>query len=81
MRPGWHLMLRDLLWRMVGAGWDGRIVQVKEKMGCLWVYIEQDRDDLERMITLARRAVHLHVRGLWSDAAPEQRRQRTDVAL
>ena len=31
----------------------GRIAQVKEKMGCLWVYIDQDRDDLERMITLA----------------------------
>jgi len=53
VRPGWHQMLRDLLWRMTEAGWDGRVIEVKEKMGCLWVYIEQNRDDLEQMITLA----------------------------
>jgi hypothetical protein len=53
VRSGWHPMLRDLLWRMIEAGWDGRIAQVKEKMGCLWVYIDQDRHDLERMVTPA----------------------------
>jgi hypothetical protein len=53
VRPGWHPMLRDLLRRMIEAGWDGRIAQVKEKVGYLRVYIDQDRDDLERMITLA----------------------------
>jgi hypothetical protein len=44
-------MLRDLLRRIDrgGVGW----AQVKEKMGCLWVYIDQDRDDLDRMIMLA----------------------------
>ena len=71
VRPGWHPMLRDLLWRMIEAGWDGRIAQVKQKMGYLLVYIDQDRDGFGADDHACRGAVHLHVRGLWSNAAPE----------
>jgi hypothetical protein len=51
--PGWRPLLNDLLFRLFAAGWDGRIYQVKEKMGHLWVYIDQDRADLWEMIALA----------------------------
>ena len=53
IRPGWWPMLKDLLVRMSIAGWDGRLAQVKQKMGYLWVYIDQDRPDLWKMIELA----------------------------
>jgi hypothetical protein len=51
--PGWRPLLKDLLFRLFAAGWDGRICEVKEKMGHLWVYIDQDRSDLWEMIALA----------------------------
>jgi hypothetical protein len=51
--PGWRPLLKDLLLRMSVVGWDGRIAQVKEKMGCLLVYIDQNSLRLEKMIELA----------------------------
>ena len=50
--PGWRLLLSRLLCKMSAAGWDGHIAQVKEKMGHLWLYIDQDRGDLWDMIEL-----------------------------
>lgn len=38
--PGWRPMLRQLLADMEAAGWQGDLVQIKEKFGELRVYVE-----------------------------------------
>ena len=40
--PGWRPLVAELVVDLVALGWDGRVVQVKQKFGELRFYIAQD---------------------------------------
>ena len=46
---GWHPLLRDIVAQLFAIGWDGQIVQVKEKFGGLRVYIEGN-DEQQKLV-------------------------------
>lgn len=37
--PGWHDILKRLINDLFALGWDGKVLQVKEKFGCLSFYV------------------------------------------
>lgn len=39
VKPGWNRIVSDLLNDLFELGWDGRLFQLKEKFGCLRVYL------------------------------------------
>lgn len=38
---GWHNLIIEAVEKMIAAGWDGKITQIKEKFGTLRFYIGQ----------------------------------------
>lgn len=46
VRPGWGSLLRSLVVDLLVMGWDGSIVQVKEKFGGLRFYINVVESDI-----------------------------------
>ena len=48
--PGWHALIRGTLERMLAAGWDGRLGQIKEKFGGLRIYIDTGNDAVWKII-------------------------------
>ena len=51
--PGWHPIIERLMNDLLKLGWDGRVLQVKEKFGGLRFYIEQTADALHDRINMA----------------------------
>ena len=37
--PGWHDIIKNMFTRLLDAGWDGQLLEIKEKFGRLRVYI------------------------------------------
>jgi hypothetical protein len=52
--PGWHPIIDRLAADLLKLGWDGKVLQVKEKFGGLRFYIEQDMDVLHDRIDAAK---------------------------
>jgi hypothetical protein len=52
--PGWHPIVDRLVADLLKLGWDGKVRQVKEKLGGLRFYIEQTMDALHDRIDTAR---------------------------
>lgn len=51
--PGWSDLLRRLVDDLFAKGWDGRVLQVKEKFGGLRFYINKCADGLDDRISQA----------------------------
>lgn len=50
---GWQPIVRQLFADMLAAGWDGRVIQVKEKWGGLRVYVGGAPDAVHDLIESA----------------------------
>ncbi len=48
--PGWTLLVEDLIRKLIAAGWDRQLCQVKEKFGGLRFYIVRTSDELDRLV-------------------------------
>ena len=48
--PGWYPLVSTLVDDLFAAGWDGEVLQVKEKFGGLRFYISEVREDLSKII-------------------------------
>jgi hypothetical protein len=52
--PGWYSIIDRLVADLLELGWDGRVLQVKEKFGGLRFYIEQTTEVLHNRIDKAK---------------------------
>lgn len=52
---GWWPLIDKLFNDLFDAGWDGKLVDVKEKYGTLNVYLYDYTDELERICDVAER--------------------------
>jgi hypothetical protein len=52
--PGWHPIIERLVNDLLKLGWNGKVLQVKEKFGGLRFYIEQTDDVLHERIDIAK---------------------------
>lgn len=43
---GWHSLLRMTFIALLDLGWNGKVLQVKEKFGELRIYIDSGTDDM-----------------------------------
>lgn len=50
---GWRPLVGRLYDSLLAAGWDGRLVQVKEKFGGLRFYVEREPLEVRRLIYAA----------------------------
>lgn len=53
---GWHEILRNLIDDLFIIGWNGRLIQTKEKFGGLRFYIEAGNDAMYAIIRNAEKA-------------------------
>lgn len=44
--PGWGGIIDELVPKLFAAGWDGSLLQVKEKFGGLRFYVASDNDEI-----------------------------------
>lgn len=51
--PGWHDLIESMLNDMFDAGWDGELLQIKEKFGTLRVYLNGSSDEVHARIAQA----------------------------
>lgn len=51
--PGWHGIIRRLITDLATMGWDGTVMQVKEKFGGLRFYIGASNDDVFERVSKA----------------------------
>lgn len=52
--PGWADLLKRLVTDLESLGWNGEVLQVKEKFGGLRFYIEPTSEDIHNCISAAR---------------------------
>lgn len=48
---GWIPMLEQIFVKLIEAGWDRKVLQIKEKFGGLRFYFNQNVDGLEEIVT------------------------------
>lgn len=80
--PGWKSLLDNLVDELLVLGWDGTIMQVKEKFGGLRFYIGAGSDEVHDVVRKAEAAStyicetcgepgQLVTRGWWHTACPK----------
>lgn len=52
---GWHHLLRIIFLALFDSGWDGKLLQVKEKFGELRIYIDSGTDTMYDILDEAER--------------------------
>lgn len=51
--PGWENLICSMLEDLFQLGWDGRLLQIKEKFGALRVYLDKSNDVLNARVLQA----------------------------
>lgn len=49
--PGWKSLLLTMFADLFSLGWDGRILQVKQKFGYLRCYLAESTEDIHKIVS------------------------------